>query len=63
MAAVYSSRGGLAAAGIDALNAGVDLILISYDPDQFYPVMHALLQADAEGRLRRRQLDAVGPAP
>lgn len=57
MGAVYGAPGGLAAAGISALNAGVDLILISYDTDQFYPVVHALLRADADGRLRRTQLD------
>jgi len=32
---------------------GADLILVSYDPDQYYPVMHALLKADAAGRLRQ----------
>ena len=53
MAAAYNSGGGLAAASVGALNAGVDLILISYDPDQFYPVMYALLTAQAEGRLRQ----------
>jgi beta-N-acetylhexosaminidase len=53
MAAAYDGRGGMAAASVGALNAGVDLILISYDPDQFYPVMHALLTAYAAGRLRQ----------
>jgi beta-N-acetylhexosaminidase len=53
MAAAYDLRGGLASASVGALNAGVDLILVSYDPDQFYPVMYALLKAHAEGRLRQ----------
>jgi beta-N-acetylhexosaminidase len=57
MAAVTDSREGIGAASVEALNAGVDLILVSYDSDQYYPVMHALLKADAEGRLRP---DALG---
>jgi beta-N-acetylhexosaminidase len=56
MGAVYAAPGGLAAGAVAALNAGVDLILISYDAEQFYPVMHALLRADAAGRLQRAQL-------
>jgi beta-N-acetylhexosaminidase len=52
MQAVYGSPPGIAAAGIEALNAGVDLILIAFDPDQYYPVMHALLTAQSAGQLR-----------
>ena len=51
MGAVYRSREGLAEAGVAALNAGVDLVLVSYDTDQYYAVMHALLAADRGGRL------------
>ena len=58
MAAAYDARGGLAAASVGALNAGVDLILVSYDPDQLYPVMYALLQAHAQARLRQDVLQA-----
>ena len=47
----------LAEASVSALNAGVDLILISYDPDLFYPAMHALLRADQAGLLRKDMLD------
>ena len=39
------------------LNAGVDLILVSYDPDQFYMVMYALIRAARAGVLRT---DALG---
>ena len=38
-------------------NAGVDLILISYDPDLFYPVMDALIRAEADGRLQKALLE------
>ena len=57
MGAITSRPDGIAGAGVAALNAGVDLILVSYDPEQFYPLMDALLQADREGRLRRDMLD------
>jgi len=57
MGAVYRSDGGLGAAGVSALNAGVDLILISYDPDQVFPVLHALLRANASGALARDALE------
>jgi beta-N-acetylhexosaminidase len=52
MAAISGSRDGIAGAAVAALNAGVDLILVSYDPDQYFPMMDALLQADRDGRLR-----------
>ena len=51
MMAVYRSACGIEEAGIRAINAGVDLILISYDPDQYFRVMHALLEAERLGRL------------
>ena len=56
MAAVYRSHDGIADAAVAALNAGVDLVLVSFDTDQFYPVMHSLLAADREGRLRPEAL-------
>jgi beta-N-acetylhexosaminidase len=57
MGAVTLSREGAAGGAIEALNAGVDLILVSYDPDQYFYVMYALLQADRDGRLRRDMLE------
>ncbi len=51
MGAVYASKEGIAAASIAALDAGVDLILISYDPEQYFPVMDAVLAADRDGSL------------
>jgi beta-N-acetylhexosaminidase len=51
MSAVYYSNDGAAQAAIASLNAGTDLILIAYDPDLYFPVTYALLQADADGRL------------
>jgi beta-N-acetylhexosaminidase len=51
MGAVYGSKAGIAAAGVAALNAGVDLILVSYDPAQYFTMMNALLTADNAGGL------------
>ncbi len=51
MMAVYRSACGIENASIRAINAGVDLILISYDTDQYYRVMYALLEADRQGKL------------
>ena len=57
MGAVYRSDGRLGAASVTALGAGVDLILISYDPDQVFPVLHALLRAEGSGVLARDVLE------
>ena len=57
MGAVTLSREGVAGGAVAALNAGVDLILVSYDPDQYFPVMHALLRAEQDGRLRPDALE------
>lgn len=57
MRAIHYSRDGIAGGSIEALNAGVDLILISYDPDQYFTAMYALLQADRDGRLRQDALE------
>jgi beta-N-acetylhexosaminidase len=51
MRAVYASADGLAGAGVRALNAGVDLILVSSDAPQYFTVMDALLRADRAGLL------------
>lgn len=56
MAAAYETNGGLAVASVAALNAGVDLILTSYDPDQVFPMLHALIRAEAGGGLREEAL-------
>jgi beta-N-acetylhexosaminidase len=60
MGAVTLSREGAAGGAIAALNAGVDLILVSYDPDQYFYVMHALLAADRDGKLRADMLERSG---
>jgi len=56
MYAVYRSSSGIDNGSVQAINSGVDLILVSYDPDQYYPVMNALLKADRLGKLDREAL-------
>ena len=56
MAPVYYSQIGIGNASVQALNAGLDLVLLAYDETQYYPVMAALLQADAQGILDTRVL-------
>ena len=58
MGAVTLSHEGAAGGAIAALNAGVDLLLVSYDPDQYFPMMYALLAAARDGRLRTDMLEA-----
>ena len=58
MGAVFNSRDGVAKATIKALNAGVDLILISFDGDLYYPIMAALMNAEQTDRLSAEQLAA-----
>jgi beta-N-acetylhexosaminidase len=57
MGAVTRSPEGIGGGSVEALNAGVDLILVSYDPDQFYLVMYALIDAARGGVLRADALD------
>ena len=56
MGAVTGSPEGIGGGSVEALNAGVDLILVSYDADQFYVVMHALIRAQRAGALREERL-------
>lgn len=56
MGPIVRRRGGVGQAAIDALNAGVDYLLISKDPELFYPTMKAALQASRKGKLERSAL-------
>jgi len=57
MQAVYGSKTGLEAATIEAINAGVDLVLIAFNQDLYYPAMDALLKAEKAGILDQVVLD------
>jgi beta-N-acetylhexosaminidase len=56
MRSIYDSRSGMEDGAVQALNAGMDLILVSWDPDQYYRVMYALLQASQHGLLDNESL-------
>jgi beta-N-acetylhexosaminidase len=43
---------------VTALNAGVDYIVIAYDPDLYYVAMYDLLQAYEAGDIDTNQLNA-----
>ncbi|MDY6783803.1 MAG: glycoside hydrolase family 3 N-terminal domain-containing protein [Cyanobacteriota bacterium] len=58
MQAVFRSKAGLRKATIAALNGGVDLVLIAYDTDLYYPAIRATLQARARGKLDEQRLAA-----
>ena len=51
MAPIY--RHGLCRASVEALNAGMDLLLLSYDWQKYYAVMNCLQQAAHAGRLQK----------
>ncbi|MBD1997992.1 glycoside hydrolase family 3 protein [Leptolyngbya sp. FACHB-541] len=57
MGAVYRSKDGLRNATVKAINAGVDLVLISYDKDLYYEAMDALLKADLRNELEQQALE------
>jgi beta-N-acetylhexosaminidase len=48
---VYGRRGGVAKAACEALSAGVDLLLISYDVDLYYQAMAGMLDGCGEESL------------
>ena len=56
MGAVYGLGIGRVAA--EALAAGVDLVLVSYDPDQIYRAVHGAAQALARGDIDKATLAA-----
>lgn len=58
MGAITRRKGGMAQAAVDALNAGVDLVLIGTENDAVYDVLYALVIADQEGRLDHAKLNA-----
>lgn len=54
----FYGDGGIEAAAVRAINAGVDELLIAYDPDQYYRAMAALIRARRSGALDRREIAA-----
>lgn len=55
MAAAYNH--GICEATVKALNAGVDLLLVSYDHEKFYEAMYCAVAAYRNGTLEENQLE------
>jgi beta-N-acetylhexosaminidase len=53
---IYYSKQGIGQATVTALNAGVDLVLIAYDGDQYYEAMYAVIQADKNQQVNNSTL-------
>jgi beta-N-acetylhexosaminidase len=64
MGATYYRGEGIGRAGLRALNAGVDLLLVSWDGEQAYPVLAALLTArnDLDTATLKRSADRLRAA-
>ncbi len=67
MGAIVNPRRGIGTAAVAALNAGADLVLLSWDAEQIFPVLAHLMAAERDGRLdpamlakSRARLDAAG---
>lgn len=58
MGAIVRSKTGAGKAAVQSLNAGTDLVLVSYSELHYDAVMSALLAADADGSLGREALSA-----
>jgi beta-N-acetylhexosaminidase len=58
MGAIYQH--GVCTAVVEALNAGVDLLLVAYDPIQYYRLFNCALTASARGELDEAMLRKSG---
>jgi len=53
MGPIANSEEGIGGISVKALNAGVDLLLLSYDGEQYYKAVYELIDAENQGRLDR----------
>lgn len=56
MGSISKAADTIGTASVQALNAGVDLLLISYDGDQYFEAMDAVIQAENTGVLNQELL-------
>lgn len=68
MRAVTNIKRSVGSAAVEALNAGADLLLVSWDSEQIYPVLSHLMAAAHDGRLdpamlarSNARLDSIAP--
>ena len=57
MGPMMYAKGGIGASAVTGLNAGLDILLISYDGEQIYEVLYALITADQKGNLNQERLE------
>jgi beta-N-acetylhexosaminidase len=58
MGPVINRSGGVGAAAVRALNAGIDLLLFADDPDRYFTAVAAIIRAHSQSRLNRRRIAA-----
>lgn len=58
MVPAWLREGGMGESAVQALNAGVDMLLVALDPRQVYGLLDALLEAQVNGRLSTTKLHA-----
>ena len=51
------ARHGLCSAGVDAIAAGIDLLLVSYDIEQYFTVLHCLMNGGRDNDVNSALLD------
>ncbi|HRG49086.1 MAG TPA: glycoside hydrolase family 3 N-terminal domain-containing protein, partial [Leptospiraceae bacterium] len=57
MGPMMYAKGGIGASAVTGLNAGLDILLISYDGEQIYEVLYSLIIADQKGSLNQERLE------
>lgn len=50
-------KGGVGSAAVTGLNAGLDILLVSYDGEQVYEILFALIESHLKGNLNLKRLD------
>ncbi len=53
---IFYRKGGVRKASVDALDAGIDFILVSYDSDLYYEAMDAVIQAARKNQLSGKSI-------
>ena len=57
MGPMMYAKGGIGASAVTGINAGLDILLISYDGEQIYEVLYALITANQKGSLNQERLE------
>jgi beta-N-acetylhexosaminidase len=60
MGPIIYYQGGIGNAAVTGLNAGLDILLISYDGQQIYEVLYTLIESKSRNKLDIERLDESG---